>query len=69
MTNIRTPGHRDTRPDWFAKMRDCDGKQQLLEQEARARVNSIKRREKRSEVEAYLCRHCQCWHVGHVRKS
>lgn len=65
----RDPNRPDDRPAWFAKMRECDGKDQLKEQEAKNRAASIKRREKRSEVEAYQCKHCGHWHIGHARRD
>jgi hypothetical protein len=60
----------ERRPDWFLKMRECDGKHHFeTKAKAETYVNGLKKREGRSDIATYECTHCKGWHVGHQRVS
>lgn len=54
-------------PEWLAAMRRCEGKDKLDKANATKRAAQIRKRDGTSECEAYECRHCGQWHVGHSR--
>lgn len=55
-------------PDWFTKMRECDGKKRYESEEpAKQHALKLRKAEKGHNATAYKCEHCGGWHVGHKR--
>lgn len=62
---------KDRRGDAIGRARDCARKQPYSRQEAEAGARRIARTEKRTgqPAEAYECRYCGFWHIGHPRQD
>lgn len=52
----------------MTKLRECGDKDQLSKAEAIDRVH-YKRRTLGSDLNAYKCKYCGFWHVGHRTKG
>lgn len=59
----------ERRPDWFLKMRNCEGKVKYDRAGAEQHAMAIRKKEPRrvDKCVAYECPHCKGWHVGHKR--
>lgn len=63
-TGIRRPPN----PDWFDRLRRCEGKEKLNRSQADKRSAQIRKRDRNAQCQAYECKYCGAWHIGHTRE-
>jgi hypothetical protein len=69
MTDYRDGLVRRDHSDALERARQCDGKDQLDKAQAHQRLTGLRRQHPKDKdrINAYHCRFCDHWHVGHHR--